>query len=109
MDTIRVGRQLFDGLCVSLSQSDSPLRDSRCNGRRAVDRNRFRCRAGLEKESVRGMGWTSFRFWLWDLLWPLDKDRLSKNLTGALQIDRARCTLSAGLAIDTRIPAASMM
>jgi len=33
------------------------------------------------------MGWTSVRFWLWDLLWPLDKDRLSKNLIGALQID----------------------
>src|SRR6266852_8130739 len=38
---------ILDGLCVSLLQSDSPLRDSRCNGRGAVDRNRFRCRAGV--------------------------------------------------------------
>ena len=54
------------------------------------------------------MGWTSVRFWLWDLLWPLDKDRLSKNLTGALRIDGARCTLSAGWEVDTRIPVDSM-
>ena len=50
------------------------------------------------------MGWTSVRFWLWDLLWPLDKDRLSKNLIGALQIDGARCTLSAGREVKTGIP-----
>ena len=54
------------------------------------------------------MGWTSVRFWLWDLLWPLDKDRLSKNLTGVLQIDGARCTLSAGREVDMRIPVDSM-
>ena len=54
------------------------------------------------------MGWTSARFWLWDLLLPLDKDRLSKNLTGALQIDGTRCTLSAGREVNTRIPVDSM-
>ena len=47
-----LGRQLFDGHRVSLSRSDSPLRDSRCNGRRAVDRNRFRRQARLEKEKL---------------------------------------------------------
>jgi hypothetical protein len=36
------------------------------------------------------------------------QDRLCKNLTGALQIDGARCTLSAGWDVDTRIPVDSM-
>ena len=54
------------------------------------------------------MGWRSVRFWLWDLLWPLEKDRLSKNLTGALEIDGARCTLSASRAVYKRIPVDSM-
>jgi hypothetical protein len=54
------------------------------------------------------MGWRSVRFWLWDLLWPLDKDRLFKNLTGALQIDTTRCTLSASREVNPRIPVDSM-
>ena len=72
--------------------------------RRAVDRNRFRCWARLEKEKCLRNGWEKRQFLALRFWRSRRKGSALKNLAGALHTDGGGCTLSVGREVKMEIP-----